>query len=146
MKTACDSPLAFYTVSHHLSVSYASILALSVLSWCQPLSPLSGIPVFKITNVVNTYLVLSTWKVLFSALYILNSYNPSHLPKLTTILGGRCYYHLHFAIEENGSTERLRNLPKVTQPISAESGSLALDLVLMTPLCCPCVLFIPHKP
>lgn len=38
MKTACDRPLAFYVGSHHPSVSSVSVLALSVLSGCQPQS------------------------------------------------------------------------------------------------------------
>lgn len=65
MKTACDRPLAFYVGSHHPSVSSVSVLALSVLCLSSQgvgLSPLSRILVFTMTNMMNTYLVLSTWK------------------------------------------------------------------------------------
>lgn len=69
---------------------------------------------------------------------------------LITILCGGCYYYLHFAVEKNGSTERLRNLPKVTQHKCIKSDSIAPDHVLTTMQYCFYLLYSStaptHKP
>lgn len=113
--------MTFCTVSHQLSVSYVFILSLVV----SLLTPLSGILEFKTIYIPDTYIPLSIGHLLFLELYIINSFNPHH------ILGGGCYY-FHLAVEKNGSTERVRNLLKVTQLRFIKSSSIAPDHVLTT--------------